>query len=186
MSIERSPRRAQSRRRAALLAASVLGSVALLGGCSSDEASDDTTTTVADSSTTSAPTSDTATFEGDGVELTGKGAIELADSEFGEILVQGGGFTVYLTEADTGSTSTCLDTCADAWPPLTGEVEVGEGVDAALLGTTTRPDGSEQITYNGHPLYLFSGDTAPGDTTGQGVGDVWYVVDAEGNAVDVD
>ncbi len=49
-----------------------------------------------------------------------------------------------------------------------------------------RPDGSEQITYNGHPLYLFSGDTAPGDTTGQGVGDVWYVVDAEGNAVDVD
>ena len=166
-----------------------MAGIALLGGCSSDDSgSDDTTTTEAGagSSTTTAASGGSSTTEGTGVELTGKGAIDLADSEFGEILVQGGGFTIYLTEADTGSEPPCLDACADAWPPLTGDVEVGEGVDESLLGTTTRPDGSEQITYNGHPLYLFSGDAAPGDTTGQGVGGVWYVVDAAGNAVDVD
>ena len=168
-----------------------IGSLVLgltLGACSSDdpESSDESTTTTAADDTTTTKGDGTGSTVGEDAGLTGKGAIDLADSELGEILVQGGGFTIYLTEADTGSESTCVDACAEAWPPLTGDVEVGEGVDEALLGTTTRPDGSEQITYNGHPLYLFSGDTAPGETTGQEVGGVWYVVDAAGNPVDED
>ena len=160
----------------------------LFAGCSSDDAdSEDTTTTEADGGSTTSTAGDTSTSVADGAELTGKGALDLADNpDLGEILVQGGGFTVYLTTADTGTESTCVDNCAQAWPPLTGDVEVGEGVDEALLGTTTRPDGTEQITYNGHPLYLFASDAEPGETAGQGVGGVWYVVDAEGNPVDDD
>ena len=59
----------------------------------------------------------------------------------------------------------------------------GEGADESLLGTTERDDGEMQVTYDGHPLYTFASDTAPGDTNGQGVGEVWYVVDATGKAV---
>ena len=86
--------------------------------------------------------------------------------------------TLYVFVPDNAGPSTCVDDCAAAWPALGGPVTAGEGADEAMLGTAARPDdGSEQATYNGWPLYYFAQDAAPGDTTGQGLGENWWVVD---------
>jgi predicted lipoprotein with Yx(FWY)xxD motif len=104
-------------------------------------------------------------------------------SSLGPILVDGAGLTLYLFTMDTANTSTCYGSCAAIWLPyLTdGTPTAGSGVNAALLSSTTRTDGSSQVTYNGHPLYYFAKDKAPGETTGEGVQNVWYVVTPEGN-----
>ena len=109
--------------------------------------------------------------------------VAVTTSELGEILVDGEGMTLYLFIPDEQGASTCYDECEQNWPPLEGPAEAVEGVDAALLDTTERDDGSVQVTYNGWPLYYFAGDSAAGDTNGQGVGDVWYAVDRSGDAV---
>ena len=111
--------------------------------------------------------------------------VEVADSDLGQIVVDADGNTLYVFLADTGSDSTCYQDCEDSWPPLTvdGEPVAGEGVDGSL-GTTEREDGSTQVTLDGHPLYFFSGDEAAGDTNGQDIGDVWYVVSPEGEAIE--
>jgi len=103
----------------------------------------------------------------------------------GSFLVDDKGMTLYLFTKDTPNTTVCYEKCAVAWPPLltTGDAVAGEGVDASLLGTTTRTDGTIQVTYNGWPLYYYEKDKAPGDVVGQDVGGVWYVVSAEGNQV---
>jgi predicted lipoprotein with Yx(FWY)xxD motif len=115
-------------------------------------------------------------------------SVALASSKLGKILVDGDGRTLYLWEADKGTTSTCDAACASAWPPLTtaGQPVAGSGVSASKLGTTDRSDGTTEVTYNGHPLYTFTGDGAPGQTTGQGsdgFGAEWYVVSAAGDAI---
>jgi predicted lipoprotein with Yx(FWY)xxD motif len=95
--------------------------------------------------------------------------------------------TVYLFEADHGSTSSCTGPCASAWPPVTGKPQATGGAVASLLGTITRPDGTAQVTYNGHPLYLFNKDKDDGDTYGQGVnqfGAGWYALAPSGNKID--
>jgi predicted lipoprotein with Yx(FWY)xxD motif len=106
--------------------------------------------------------------------------------KLGTILVDEDGRTLYMFTKDTKDTSNCYDKCEVAWPPLlqADKPAVGDGVDASLLGTTTRKDGTVQVTYNGLPLYYYFKDAAPGDTTGQGVGSVWYVVAADGKPVD--
>jgi predicted lipoprotein with Yx(FWY)xxD motif len=81
---------------------------------------------------------------------------------------------------DTDGTSACYDQCAENWPAFTGTADASGDVDASLIGTTTRDDGTTQVTYNGQPLYYFAADQAPGDTNGQGVGDVWWVVGPDG------
>jgi predicted lipoprotein with Yx(FWY)xxD motif len=106
----------------------------------------------------------------------------------GQILVDSTGRTVYLFEKDTGSKSTCSGACAVQWPPLTtkGKPTVGSGLTASKVGTTARADGTKQVTYDGHPLYLFIGDKGAGDTSGQGVnafGALWYVLSPAGNEV---
>jgi predicted lipoprotein with Yx(FWY)xxD motif len=103
----------------------------------------------------------------------------------GSFLVDEKGMTLYLFTKDTPGTSTCYDKCAAAWPALltAGTPTAGNGVDPSKFGTTTRTEGSKQVTYNGWPLYYFAKDKQPGDTTGQGVGSVWYVVAPTGNAV---
>lgn len=105
--------------------------------------------------------------------------------ELGDFLVDAEGMALYLFTKDTENTSTCYDDCASAWPPVLvdGEATVGEGLDASLLGTTERTDGTVQVTYGGWPLYYWMKDEAPGDTTGQDVGEVWYVVSPAGEAV---
>jgi predicted lipoprotein with Yx(FWY)xxD motif len=102
--------------------------------------------------------------------------------KLGNILVDSNGFTLYAFTNDTKDTSTCYDKCEVAWPPLLqiDKPAVGNGVDASLLGTTQRKDGTTQVTYNGMPLYYFFKDHAAGDTTGQGVGNVWYVLSPDG------
>jgi predicted lipoprotein with Yx(FWY)xxD motif len=105
----------------------------------------------------------------------------LAESdELGPYLTDSAGMTVYLFTMDQDNLSTCYDDCAAAWPPLLvqqGEMPVaGDGVDGAKVGLTERDDGAFQVTYDGAPLYFWNGDRQPGDTTGQGVGDVWFVV----------
>jgi len=91
--------------------------------------------------------------------------------------------TLYIYTKDTPNTSTCYGACAAAWPPLLSEgtPTAGSGVDATKLGTMTRTDGSTQVTYNGWPLYYFALDKAAGDTNGEGVQNVWYVITPEGN-----
>ncbi len=105
--------------------------------------------------------------------------------KLGKILVDGDGRTLYMFMKDTKDTTTCYDKCEQAWAPLLtlDKPTLGDGVDASLLGTTARKDGTVQVTYNGLPLYYFFKDQAPGDTNGQGVGSVWYVVAPDGNAV---
>jgi predicted lipoprotein with Yx(FWY)xxD motif len=108
--------------------------------------------------------------------------VEAEDSSLGTILTDSDGNTLYVFFADTDGESTCYDDCAENWPALEarGELEAGDGVDASLLGTTERTDGTQQVTYAGQPLYFFAGDQQPGDTNGQGVGDVWFVVAPDG------
>jgi predicted lipoprotein with Yx(FWY)xxD motif len=116
------------------------------------------------------------------------GTVDVASSSFGNILVDSQGRTIYLFKQDTGTKSTCTGACATAWPPVrvSGKPTAGNGLNASLLGTTPRSDGEPQVTYNGHPLYLFDGDSSPGDTNGQGVtafGAAWFVESPAGNAI---
>ena len=188
------------------------------------------------------------------VPVTGEVTVAVSNTtDFGPILVDGNGMSLYLFTNDTqdGGTSTCgdADGCAAEWPPLlcsgestgvgndntnantntntntntndngntntntntndngnsntnsnantndntnasgtasdgcSSEAIAGEGVDSTLLGTITRDDGTTQVTYNGWPLYYFAGDTAPGDTTGQGMEGVWFLVSPTGEAI---
>jgi predicted lipoprotein with Yx(FWY)xxD motif len=107
------------------------------------------------------------------------------DAKLGSILVDGKGMTLYLFTNDTPNTSSCYDKCATFWPPLltSGNAVGGTGVDASKFGTTTRKDGSTQVTYNSWPLYYFAKDKQPGDVTGQGVTNNWYVVSPAGDAM---
>jgi predicted lipoprotein with Yx(FWY)xxD motif len=106
----------------------------------------------------------------------------------GTILVDSKGRTLYLFRRDSGSKSACLGACADTWPPLraTGKPAVSGRASASLVGTSTRSDGKQQVTYNGHPLYLYAGDEKSGDTRGQGLTDFgasWYVLTPAGQQV---
>jgi predicted lipoprotein with Yx(FWY)xxD motif len=118
--------------------------------------------------------------------VTGAAAVYLGQNDtLGSFLVDDKGMTLYLFTKDTPDTTVCYDKCAVAWPPLltTGDPVAGDGVDASKLGTTTRTDGSVQVTYNGWPLYYYEKDLAAGDVTGQDVGGVWYVVSAAGDMI---
>ncbi len=103
----------------------------------------------------------------------------------GAFLADDQGRTLYLFTKDTKGTSNCYDQCAQAWPPLvsSGQPTLKDGVSTDLISTTVRKDGSVQLTYNGWPLYYYAKDKAPGDTTGQAVSNVWWVVSGEGNAI---
>jgi predicted lipoprotein with Yx(FWY)xxD motif len=106
-------------------------------------------------------------------------------------LVDGKGRALYLWEADTNGMSTCAGACAAAWPPVTvsGTAQAGSGVTQSLLGTVKRADGTEQVTYNHHPLYYFVGDTGPGMAKGQdskAFGADWYVLNSKGSKIDDD
>jgi predicted lipoprotein with Yx(FWY)xxD motif len=106
-------------------------------------------------------------------------------SSQGTVLVDGKGRTLYLFRKDKTDKSRCSGACADDWPPLltTGRPTVSGLVRKSLLGTTKRGDGKTQVTYGGHPLYLYVGDLKAGDMNGQGVsafGARWYAVTPSG------
>ncbi len=100
-------------------------------------------------------------------------ALALAKNDtLGSFIADKAGNTLYLFTKDTKDTSNCYDKCAAAWPPLltSDKPTVGDGLDASLVGTTQRKDGSMQVTYNGSPLYYFAADKKAGDVNGQAVG----------------
>ena len=105
------------------------------------------------------------------------------NSKYSAFLVDGKGMTLYLFTKDSPGTSTCTGNCEKSWPPLltTGKPVAGSGVDMSKFGTVTRADGTTQVTYNGWPLYYYAKDQQPGDTNGDGVGSVWYLITPDGN-----
>ena len=101
-----------------------------------------------------------------------------------QVLTNSAGFTLYWFVPDTSTTSKCTGSCATYWPPVKGPATSGSGV-TGTLSTITRPDGSTQATYDGHPLYTYAGDTAPGQANGNGKnlsGGVWHEVTVSGGA----
>jgi predicted lipoprotein with Yx(FWY)xxD motif len=111
-----------------------------------------------------------------------------SNGNLGKIIVDSNGDTVYLFQKDTGGKSACSGACATAWPPLiaTGKPTVSGGLSDGKVSTTRRSDGKSQVTYAGHPLYRYQGDSKPGDASGQGLnafGASWYVVSSSGAAV---
>jgi len=109
-------------------------------------------------------------------------------SPFGTVLVGPNGHSLYYFAADKGRTSACSGQCAAFWPPLTttGKPTSSGGAKASLLGTTARPGGVEQVTYDGHPVYYFAEDKKAGQTAGQdflGFGARWYLISPSGAAI---
>jgi predicted lipoprotein with Yx(FWY)xxD motif len=114
--------------------------------------------------------------------------VNVANTSLGKILVDSQGRTLYLWEKDSGKKSACSGGCATAWPPLraSGKPTVSGGAKASLIGTIPRSDGQPQVTYDGHPLYGYQGDSKAGDVTGQGstgFGAPWYVVSPTGATI---
>lgn len=109
----------------------------------------------------------------------------VATSDLGQILVDGEGRTLYLFTPDEAGSPTCYDSCAATWPPLLaeGDITVGAGLDDSDFSTATRTDGGDQVKIGNWPLYYYAGDAAPGDTNGQGVEGIWFVVSPSGEAI---
>jgi len=119
---------------------------------------------------------------------TGASVVSTRTSSLGTFLVDGQGRTLYLWDADHGPKSTCTAACAQAWPPLTTTAapKATGAVKSSLLGTAPRADGSREVTYAGHPLYTYTGDTGPGQTAGEGsdaFGAPWWTVTTAGRAL---
>ena len=111
-----------------------------------------------------------------------------SEGSLGKVLVDSSGRTLYLFGKDRGGRSACSGACAQNWPPevVSGKPTAGSGVKASKLGTTTRSDGKRQVTYNGHPLYRFKGDTKAGQANGEGLtafGGIWDVVSPAGSRI---
>ncbi len=121
-------------------------------------------------------------------EAKPQAAVHVTKTDLGKTLVDTQGRTVYMFSADSGTTSACTGACVAAWPPLmaTGTPTVGKGAKAKLIGTTARADGGQQVTYKGHPLYLFVKDQKAGDTNGEGItafGGSWFGVSPAGTRI---
>jgi predicted lipoprotein with Yx(FWY)xxD motif len=121
---------------------------------------------------------------------TGGATVNLAKTARGYILVSSTGFTLYEFTKDSKGMDSCVEIsgCPHFWPPLmvTGTPTAGAGVKASLLSTITLPGGGSQVTYDGHPLYTYSGDSGPGETGYVGVrafGGYWYALRRSGRAV---
>ena len=172
--------------------ASAIGAVGvglMLAACSSSSST--TSSSPATSSPAAAPAATQASSPSATSQASGTSTVSLAGISGipAKALVGANGRTLYLFQGDKNGTSACTGACAAAWPPytVTGTPQAGSGVNQALLGTITRPDGTTQLTYNGHPLYYFAADTASGSAHGQGLtafGAEWYAVGASGSKID--
>jgi predicted lipoprotein with Yx(FWY)xxD motif len=157
------------------LAALALASALVLAACGSGSSGTSSGSTTAASSAASSSSRPAAVV---GTKTT----------SLGTFLVDAKGRALYLWDADHGRMSACSGACAQAWPPLTATMtpKASGQVKSSLLGTTRRSDGSREVTYAGHPLYSFAGDSAPKQTNGQGsdsFGSPWWVVSPAGQAI---
>jgi predicted lipoprotein with Yx(FWY)xxD motif len=106
--------------------------------------------------------------------------------DLGLLLVDGTGFTIYRYDRDTSNPprSNCTDACAAKWIPVKAGGNLAPiDVDQSLIGQITRDDGTQQLTLAGWPLYHFTGDTEPADTSGQGADDAWYPIAPDGKKI---
>jgi predicted lipoprotein with Yx(FWY)xxD motif len=114
--------------------------------------------------------------------------IKTATGSTGALLTSSTGRAIYVWSKDAMNKSECTGACATNWPPVTttGSVTAGSGVTASDLGTITRSGGVKQVTYDGHPLYYYAGDSAAGQTNGQGIdafGAKWWLVSPTGSQI---
>ncbi len=156
----------------------LLATALLAAACGSSGTSSSTSA----SSTPAAGSSSTATASSAALVITTK------SGSAGSYLTDGSGRTVYLWVKDGINKSNCSGACASAWPPVTasGTVTASGGALSKDLGSITRSDGTKQVTYDGHPLYYYAGDTSPGQTNGQGsdgFGAKWWLVSPNGTMI---
>ncbi len=162
--------------------------VLVLAGCSDDGNGDTDTDSGAYDHGTTHTSDETRTTEAASPPPAGAAgaALAVAGSELGDIIVDGSGMTVYVFDQDTpgSGTSACTGPCLDEWPPVLTDTTTPqvEGVGGEI-GTIPAPDGRQQITVNGWPIYFYVDDTAPGEVDGQGEGGVWWVLDPAGQKV---
>jgi predicted lipoprotein with Yx(FWY)xxD motif len=146
--------------------------VTALAACGDDD-SDDTTAGQTDQQSEQTTTS--------AAEESADAVVRTSDSDLGEILTTADGMTVYGFKTDTNGESSCMEGCAAAWPPVTVDSEqLPSGMDADVFSVIARPDGTYQLRAGDWPLYTFMGDSAAGQTNGQGTGGVWFVVKPDG------
>jgi predicted lipoprotein with Yx(FWY)xxD motif len=150
----------------------------VLAGCGGSSKSSKTSTPAAASTPSTAASTPAA-------------AVQIAtkhNKKLGTILAAGPKkLTVYLFEADKGQTSSCTGACSATWPAVAGTPNAIAGARSSALGTITRPDGTKQVTYAGHPLYTYSQDKDNGDVYGEAIksfGAEWYVLTPAGKKVD--
>lgn len=172
-------KRMSARARLAAGAGSAFGVALLVAACSTGSSG----TAAAGSSSPAGASSSSAAAGGSGSTV-----ITTASSSAGTFLANGSGHAVYLWTKDSNGMSACSGACAGAWPPVTttGTVTASGGAKSSDLGTITRSDGTKQVTYDGHPLYFFSGDSGPGMASGQGndgFGAKWWLVSPSGSDV---
>lgn len=167
------------------LTAALILAVAACGGGNETGGADTTAAEAPGGQVTTAPAAETTTAPpaGETTTTAGVDGIQVAETELGSILVDPEGFSLYIFTNDSGGESTCYDSCAATWPPVPADTPLASELDASLFGSTTRTDGTEQLTVNGMPLYTYAPDTEPGQINGQGVGGVWFVVAADGNPI---
>jgi predicted lipoprotein with Yx(FWY)xxD motif len=178
-----------------MIVAAALASVALIAaGCGSSNSGAGSTTASGAGSTQASSgglygnSSSSTSTPAPAAKTSSVASIKTAKTPLGAILVDSKGQTLYLWKADTGTTSTCAGACAQAWPPAltTGTPKAAGSATAKLLGTSKRSDGRLQVTYDRQPLYTFAGDSAAGQTNGQGsteFGAEWDVVSPQGKAI---
>ena len=140
----------------------------------------------ASSSAASTPAAAASSSATAAASASGSGGSTVAAKTIGsqQVLTNAQGLTLYWFAPDTSTTSKCNGSCATYWPPVKGPATAGAGV-TGKLGTIKRADGSTQATYNGHPLYTYMGDGAPGQNKGNGLnasGGLWYEVKVSGSA----
>jgi predicted lipoprotein with Yx(FWY)xxD motif len=157
----------------------------LVAACGGDGEAGSTTTSSAPAQTTTSTTGSPDTTTGPGTTMAPvTDGVSAAQSDLGTILVDPDGFTLYVFTQDTDGESTCYEGCAALWPPVPGDTAISSDLDGSIFGTTSRTDGTEQLTVNGQPLYLYTPDASAGDVNGQGVGGVWFVVGTNGEMIE--
>lgn len=171
-----------------LLHTGVLALGVFVAGCGGADDGSTTEPMVADQVKASPSLPETPTPASPSPSPATRAEVGLGETKIGKVLVGEGGRTLYLFEKDKDDRSSCMDACAEAWPPFLteGKPVAGAGVKEKLLGTAKREDGTTQVTYNRHPLYYFAKDTKAGEVNGQdveGFGGDWYAVDADGKKV---
>jgi predicted lipoprotein with Yx(FWY)xxD motif len=160
-----------------ILGAAGLAALALAASaCASSSSPTTAPADAASSPASSAPASAAATSSGTGTTL------ETTTISGVQVLTNSKGFVLYWFVPDTSTTSKCTGSCATYWPPVAGPATAGSGV-TGTLGTITRSDGTTQATYDGHPLYTYTGDTAPDQAKGNRLnasGGLWYEMEVSG------